>query len=71
MGAQVSPAGRSYVSRALARRLDQLVMKMGKKEAAAKLGVSPETLETAIEEGRLLTSTVQRITTALDRMGST
>lgn len=72
MGAQLSPVGKTYVSRELAMRLDRFVARKLNRVAAAKaLGVSVETIAAALEQGRLLTSTVTRLEEALGREGAT
>lgn len=61
IGSQVLRAGRVMLTRDEARRVDRLVMRVGKREAAKLLGVGETTVEIAIEQGTLLTATRARL----------
>lgn len=61
-------SSRVIVTRGVARRLDQVVQKLGRAEAARRVGVGPETLESALEEGGLLAKTMQRLLKGLEKV---
>ena len=67
IGAQTMRAGRIAVSREEARRLDRFVMRVGRREAASRLGVGETTIDIATEQGVVLRKTHERLFEALAR----
>lgn len=54
------------VPRDVAKRVDQLTLRLGRKRAAAMLGIGTATLDAACDEGRVLVATLERLTRALE-----
>lgn len=68
MGARLIQDNTEIAPRTLAKRVDQLVMRVGNRVRAAKtLGVGETTLDAALNEERLQKKTVARLVAALDR----
>lgn len=59
--------GRVMLSREEARRLDQFVIRIGRREAASRLGVGESTVVAGVELGTMLAITKARLLEALGR----